>query len=80
MIIIFLRWAKKGALFYFSPFHPKDTSLPVGAFVWTIENLGLDDLDVSIMLTFQNGFGSAEDTAGGLRNEPFFSKGKDIYV
>jgi len=27
------------------------------------------------MLTFQNGFGDAEDTAGGLYNEEFFCKG-----
>jgi len=53
----------------------QDTSLPVGAFVWTIENVGSDHLEVSIMLTFQNGFGDAEDTAGGLYNEEFFCKG-----
>ncbi|XP_047139397.1 non-lysosomal glucosylceramidase isoform X1 [Hydra vulgaris] len=61
-----------------SPIFPdnyKDTSLPVGVFVWTIENIGMHDLDVSIMLTFQNGDGTNEDCVGGHNNEEFFCKG-----
>lgn len=61
-----------------SPIFPddyKDTSLPVGVFVWTVENLGCEEMEVSIMFTFQNGDGGAEDSAGGHRNEEFCCKG-----
>ena len=49
--------------------------MPCGVFVWTIENLGPDDLEVSIMFTFQNGDGGPEDSAGGHSNEEFYCKG-----
>ena len=40
-----------------------------------MENLGLDSLEVTIMLTFQNGVGDSEDSAGGHYNEEFLCKG-----
>lgn len=49
--------------------------MPVGVFVWTLENVGTDDLEVTIMFTFQNGDGGSEDSAGGLYNEEFICKG-----
>uniref|UniRef100_A0ACB8EPJ1 Non-lysosomal glucosylceramidase n=2 Tax=Sphaerodactylus townsendi TaxID=933632 RepID=A0ACB8EPJ1_9SAUR len=53
------------------PHEYQDTSLPVGAFVWEVENNGSEDLEVSIMFTFQNGMEAKEDRAGGHWNEPF---------
>ncbi|CAI9730886.1 non-lysosomal glucosylceramidase-like [Octopus vulgaris] len=57
-----------------SPIFPheyQDTSLPCAVFVWTAENLGDEDLEVSIMFTFKNGRGVKEDRAGGCWNEYF---------
>lgn len=53
----------------------QDTSLPVGLFIWTIENNNDEEVEVSIMFTFQNGDGSPNDTSSGHYNEPFCSKG-----
>ncbi|XP_015271182.1 PREDICTED: LOW QUALITY PROTEIN: non-lysosomal glucosylceramidase, partial [Gekko japonicus] len=53
------------------PHDYQDTSLPVGAFVWEVENNGSQDLDVSLMFTFRNGMETKEDRAGGHWNEPF---------
>eukprot|EP00794_Sanderia_malayensis_P009762 gene9762-10761_t len=61
-----------------SPVFPhdyKDTSLPVGMFVWTVENLGKEDIDVTIMFSFQNGDGGPHDSRGGHFNEGFTCKG-----
>ncbi|GAB1606053.1 non-lysosomal glucosylceramidase-like [Argonauta hians] len=57
-----------------SPIYPheyQDTSLPCAAFVWRAENLGEEDLEVSIMFTFKNGRGVKEDRSGGCWNEYF---------
>uniref|UniRef100_H3AXX8 Non-lysosomal glucosylceramidase n=1 Tax=Latimeria chalumnae TaxID=7897 RepID=H3AXX8_LATCH len=53
------------------PHDYKDTSLPVGVFVWSIENQNTEELDVSIMFTLRNGMGTKEDEKGGHWNEPF---------
>ena len=53
----------------------QDTSLPIGVFIWTVENLGLDSLEITIMLTFENGVGDSEASAGGHYNEEFICKG-----
>jgi len=61
-----------------SPVFPhdyKDTSLPVGVFIWTVENFGKEEIEVSIMFSFQNGTGGPSDEAGGHYNEPFMCKG-----
>ena len=44
-------------------------------FVWTVENLGKEDVDVTIMLSFQNGDGGVRDSNGGHFNEAFMCKG-----
>ncbi|XP_067928996.1 non-lysosomal glucosylceramidase-like isoform X1 [Watersipora subatra] len=54
------------------PHEYKDSSLPVGLFVWTIENSSEQDLDISIVFTFQSGIGRRKvDNAGGMWNERF---------
>ncbi|XP_012318747.1 non-lysosomal glucosylceramidase isoform X2 [Aotus nancymaae] len=50
---------------------PLDSSLPVGVFVWDVENEGDEALDVSIMFSMRNGLGGGDDAPGGLWNEPF---------
>lgn len=50
---------------------PQDSSLPVGVFVWDVENEGEETLDVSITFSMRNGLGGDDDAAGGLWNEPF---------
>ncbi|XP_030673353.1 non-lysosomal glucosylceramidase isoform X3 [Nomascus leucogenys] len=47
------------------------SSLPVGVFVWDVENEGDEALDVSIMFSMRNGLGGGDDAPGGLWNEPF---------
>ncbi|XP_065764446.1 non-lysosomal glucosylceramidase isoform X3 [Muntiacus reevesi] len=47
------------------------SSLPVGVFVWDVENEGDEALEVSIMFSMRNGLGGEDDAAGGLWNEPF---------
>ncbi|CAL1530739.1 unnamed protein product [Lymnaea stagnalis] len=57
-----------------SPILPHDyleTSLPVAAFIWNIQNDGDEDLEVSITFTFKNGLGTKEDRAGGVWSEGF---------
>jgi len=51
------------------PHNYVDSSYPAGVFVWTIENTGKTGIDVSLMFTFQNGTGGANDLAGGHCNE-----------
>lgn len=53
------------------PHDYQDSSLPVGVFVWDVENEGDETLDVSIMFSMRNGLGGEDDAAGGLWNEPF---------
>lgn len=57
-----------------SPFIPqnyKESSYPVGVFEWTIENTGPSDATVGLMFSFQNGWGTANDQAGGHTNGIF---------
>ncbi|XP_049651737.1 non-lysosomal glucosylceramidase-like [Accipiter gentilis] len=49
----------------------QDSSLPVGVFIWEVENGKDEDVDVSIMFSLQNGTGTKEDGSGGHWNEPF---------
>ncbi|RDD46384.1 Non-lysosomal glucosylceramidase [Trichoplax sp. H2] len=53
------------------PHNYKDSCLPVGCFIWEIDNQSDDEIEVSIMFTFQNGDGSEHDSAGGHQNETF---------
>uniref|UniRef100_A0A8D0E4M1 Non-lysosomal glucosylceramidase n=1 Tax=Salvator merianae TaxID=96440 RepID=A0A8D0E4M1_SALMN len=53
------------------PHDYQDTSLPVGVFVWEVENNSSEDVEVSIMFTFRNGIESKDDRGGGHWNEPF---------
>lgn len=52
-------------------FYLQDSCLPVGVFVWDVENEGDEALDVSIMFSMRNGLGNGDDATGGLWNEPF---------
>jgi hypothetical protein len=57
-----------------SPVVPHDyatSSLPCAAFVWVVENTGNVPLDVSLLMSFQNGDGGPEDAAGGHVNRDF---------
>ncbi|XP_071282018.1 uncharacterized protein [Agelaius tricolor] len=49
----------------------QDSSLPVGVFIWEVENGRDEDVEVSIMFSLQNGPGAAEAGSGGHWNEPF---------
>ncbi len=51
------------------PHNYKDSSYPVSTFIWEIENTG-EDAEVSLLFTFQNGFGGENDSAGGHSNRP----------
>ncbi|HYW83942.1 MAG TPA: GH116 family glycosyl-hydrolase, partial [Spirochaetia bacterium] len=57
-----------------SPVIPHDykaSSLPVGVFVWTVENTGAEPATISLMMTFQNGIGAQNDLDGGHVNRRF---------
>lgn len=61
-----------------SPFLPgnyRESSYPVGVFVWTIENTGERPAEVGLMFTMQNGTGTDNDRAGGHHNERFDEEG-----
>ena len=47
--------------------------LPAAVFVWAVENVSAEALEVSLLFSFQNGDGGPEDAAGGHRNEAFDS-------
>ncbi len=53
------------------PHDYRDSSLPVAAFVWTVENAGPTEAEVALMFSFQNGTGGPNDLAGGHRNRLF---------
>ena len=57
----------------------QDTSLPVAVFVWSVENRNDEEVEISIMFTFQNGDGrggqSGELQSGGHYNESFKCRG-----
>lgn len=57
-----------------SPFLPQnysDSSLPVCLFHIDIENTGKDDIEASIMFSFQNGDGGDEDAVGDFIHYPY---------
>ena len=53
------------------PHDYRDSSLPAAVFVWTAENYGETEAEVSIMFSFQNGCGNSNDAAGGHCNRAF---------
>jgi non-lysosomal glucosylceramidase len=53
------------------PHNYRESSFPVGHFLWRIENSGRDEADVSLMFSWQNGMGTANDQAGGHSNRAF---------
>lgn len=53
------------------PHNYKESSYPVGVFVWTAENTSSEDIEVSLMFSFQNGTGGGTDTQGGHYNTAF---------
>ncbi len=50
------------------PHNYQESSLPAGAFVWTIKNTGDQAADAALMFTFQNGTGGDNDLVGGHHN------------
>ncbi len=56
------------------PHNYRESSFPVGVFVWTIENTADTEADVALMFTFQNGTGRKNDLAGGHRNRALREK------
>ncbi|KAG7158309.1 Non-lysosomal glucosylceramidase-like [Homarus americanus] len=53
------------------PHNYKDSCLPIGVFVWNIENHNSEPRDVSIAFTFKNGTGGSEDKNGECWSEVF---------
>jgi non-lysosomal glucosylceramidase len=53
------------------PHNYRESSYPVGHFLWQIENRGPDEAVVSLMFAWQNGMGTANDRAGGHSNRAF---------
>lgn len=53
------------------PHNYKDSCLPVGVFIWNIENNNAEPRDVSITFTFKNGTGGSEDKNGECWSEVF---------
>ncbi len=57
-----------------SPFIPgnyQESSYPVAVFAWRLENIGQEPAEVSLMFSFQNGTGTANDAFGGHVNASF---------
>ena len=55
-------------------FISQDTSLPVGVFIWEIDNNNDEEVEVSIMFTFQNSDGTPNEVSSGHYNEAFTCK------
>jgi non-lysosomal glucosylceramidase len=53
------------------PHNYRESSFPVGHFLWQIGNSGPDEAVVSLMYSWQNGMGTANDLAGGHSNRAF---------
>ncbi|XP_053552361.1 non-lysosomal glucosylceramidase, partial [Bombina bombina] len=53
------------------PHDYKDSSLPLAALVWEVQNWSDEETEVVIMFTLRNGSGVRSDRAGGHWNEPF---------
>ncbi|KAF2076803.1 hypothetical protein CYY_001880 [Polysphondylium violaceum] len=57
------------------PHNYKETSYPTGVYEWKIENHNASsDVDISLMLTWQNSIGTESDQAGGHYNKTFSYK------
>ena len=53
------------------PHNYKESSYPVCVFKWQVENTGETSAEISLIFTWQNGMGSANDAAEGHWNTPF---------
>ena len=53
------------------PHNYRESSFPVGHFLWRIENTADTPVTVGLMFTFQNGRGTENDTVYGHRNRAF---------
>ncbi len=51
--------------------------MPCAVFAWTVENYGTEAAEVSIMFTFKNGQGGAEDASGSVTTGEFKHRGQD---
>ncbi|KAK7066212.1 Non-lysosomal glucosylceramidase [Halocaridina rubra] len=60
------------------PHNYKDSCLPVGVFVWTVENGNSEPRDVSITFTFKNGTGGSSDKNGECWSEVFERTNEDV--
>jgi non-lysosomal glucosylceramidase len=60
------------------PHNYRESSYPAGVFVWEIENCAKDTATASLMFSFQNGTGTANDEAGGHFNSLFESKPEGV--
>ncbi|KAI6057659.1 Non-lysosomal glucosylceramidase [Aix galericulata] len=69
-------------VFLVIPYDYKDSSLPVGMFIWEVENSNEEPVDISIMFSLQNAMGAKEDKSGEDWNEPFALQegGKQVAV
>ena len=52
----------------------QDTSLPVAVFVWEVINNNDEEVEVSIMFSFQNSDGTPNEVSSGHYNQPFTCK------
>ncbi|XP_045109559.1 non-lysosomal glucosylceramidase-like isoform X1 [Portunus trituberculatus] len=62
------------------PHNYKDSCLPVGAFIWNIENYNPEPRDVSITFSFKNGTGGSEDKEGECWSEVFEQEVEETQV
>ncbi|XP_068244667.1 non-lysosomal glucosylceramidase [Palaemon carinicauda] len=62
------------------PHNYKDSCLPIGVFVWNIENHNSEPRDVSITFTFKNGTGGSCDRNGECWSETFEKHSEDNKV
>jgi non-lysosomal glucosylceramidase len=53
------------------PHNYKDSALPVGLFNWTVENRNLEDIEFSLMFTWQAGSGSDKFDLTDVNSKPF---------
>ena len=57
----------------YSQFYFQDSSLPAAVFVWSVENHGDEEVEVSIMFTFQSGQGEQSHSGEGVETNSFSS-------
>ena len=53
------------------PHNYKDSSLPASIFDWTIENHNNEDIELSLMFTWQSGTSGKTFKLTGVKSEPF---------